>query len=99
MTDGWKNTAGAHSIRFLVDFRVYKFRSFVSLDGSEHSVLARQSPYQLIIQQTYCGIKFLTRRKERKKEKRKTILLFQPRAVLNSGDPRASVKAALKNIW
>ena len=49
MTDGRKDAPGAHSIRFLVDFRVYKFRSFVSLDGSERSIFFRQSPYQLIV--------------------------------------------------
>ena len=49
MTDSRKDEAGAHSVRFLVNFRVYEFRSFVSLDGSEHSLFVRQSPYQLII--------------------------------------------------
>ena len=29
--NGWKNAAGAHSVRLLVDFSVYEFRSFGSL--------------------------------------------------------------------
>ena len=52
-------------------FRVYKFRLFISLDGSECSVFVGQSPYQLIVQQSYREIKFLTRRKEGKKERKK----------------------------
>ena len=38
MTNGREDANGAHPIRFLVDFLVYEFRSFVSLDGSERSV-------------------------------------------------------------
>ena len=49
ITNGWKDVAGAHSIRFLLDFHVYAFQSFVSLDGSEQSVFIRQLPYQLIV--------------------------------------------------
>ena len=71
MADDWKNAAGAQSTRFLVDFRVHEFGSFISLDGSEHSVYIRESPYHLIIRRSYCGIKFLTRRKERRKEGKK----------------------------
>ena len=96
MTNGRKDAAGAHSIRFLVDLCVYEFQSFISLDSSEWSVFVQQSPYQLIARWSYRGIKFLTigkeGKKERKQGRRKTILRFRPQAVLNSADPTASVK-------
>ena len=38
MTGGWKNEAGAPSVRFLVDFSVQKFQSFVSLNRSKRNV-------------------------------------------------------------
>ena len=41
MTDGRNDAAGAHSIRFLVNFHVYEFRSFISLDVSEPSVFVQ----------------------------------------------------------
>ena len=87
MTNGWKNVAGAHSVCFLVDFSVYEFRSFVSLNGSKCSVFVQQSSYQLIVQWSYCGIKFW---QEAKKEENNCD--FRPRAVSNSGDPTVSVK-------
>ena len=49
MTDSRKDVPGAHSIRFLIDFCVYEFRSFVSLDSSECNVFVQQLPYQLIV--------------------------------------------------
>ena len=91
MTDGRTNAPGPHSKRFLDDFRVYDFRSFVSLDGSERSVFCSTialPSYRI----TELSRNNVFDKKEKRKERSKTILCFRPQAVSNSGDSTASVE-------
>ena len=41
LTDNWKNTAGTHSVHFLIDFVVYKSYLLGALDASKNNVFGR----------------------------------------------------------
>ena len=43
MTDDWKDAAGDHSVCFIVQFSVYKFRSLGALDAIKRNVFSLES--------------------------------------------------------
>ena len=68
MIDGSKNAADAHSVWFLAQFSVYKFRLLGALDASKWSAFLLESLLQACRMTELSWNKPFTKMKERKKK-------------------------------